>query len=70
MLIPCTKARAHTQRSLNMNERVHQEVKDYYGNRVQSTEDLLTNVCTISSAVFSKEAKEAKKLVHEDVLAK
>lgn len=51
-------------------ELVHQDVKDYYGKRVQNTGDLLTNVCTIDKDSFSAQAKEAKKLIHPDVLAK
>ena len=51
-------------------ELVHRDVKDYYGKRVQNTGDLLTNVCTIDTASFSALAKEAKKLIHPDVLAK
>jgi hypothetical protein len=51
-------------------EPVHQDVKDYYGKRVQNTGDLLTNVCTIDTASFSAQAKEAKKIIHPDVLAK
>ena len=53
-----------------MSDLVHQDVKDYYGKRVQTTGDLLTNVCTIGSATFSWQAKEAMKMVHPDVLAK
>lgn len=53
-----------------MSEVVHQDVKEYYGKRVQKTGDLLTNVCTVTSATFSTEAKEAMKMVHPDVLAK
>ena len=55
----------------NMSEElVHQDVKDYYGKRVQNTGDLLTNVCTIDKDSFSAQAKEAKKMIHPDVLAK
>ena len=54
----------------NMSEEVHEDVKDYYGKRVQGTSDLLTNVCTIDKATFSTQAKEAMKMIHEDVLAK
>ena len=53
-----------------MSEEVHEDVKDYYGKRVQGTGDLLTNVCTIASATFSAQAKEAMKMIHADVLAK
>ena len=51
-------------------ELVHQDVKDYYGKRVQSTGDLLTNVCTIGTASFSAQAKEAMKMIHPEVLSK
>ena len=53
-----------------MSSAVHQDVKDYYGKRVRATEDLLTNVCTVSSSTFSRQAKEAMKMIHPDVLAK
>ena len=53
-----------------MSEGVHSDVKDYYGKRVKATDDLLTNVCTVGSATFSRQAKEAMKLVHPDVMAK
>ena len=55
---------------VGMSEAVHQDVKDYYGKRVQKTRDLVTNVCTVGSATFSADAKEAMKLIHPDVLAK
>ena len=57
-------------KSATMSSAVHEDVKDYYGKRVRATEDLLTNVCTVSSATFSRQAKEAMKMIHPDVLAK
>lgn len=53
-----------------MSEEVHEDVKEYYGKKVQRTELLFTNVCTTDSASFSSAAKEAMKLIHPDVLEK
>ncbi len=49
---------------------VHDNVKDYYGKRVKTSEDLMTNCCTVDRNTFSSEVKDALKLIHEDVLSK
>lgn len=49
---------------------VHENVKEYYGKRVQKAEDLMTNCCTVDRDTYSSEAKEAMKLLHPEVLSK
>lgn len=53
-----------------MDERTHSEVRDYYGRRVETSKDLMTNCCTMDRDTFSSEAKEAFKLIHQDILSK
>ena len=49
----------------------HSQVKDFYGKRIQKSEDLQTNVCCfMDRESFSSEAKEALKLLHPEVKAK
>lgn len=49
---------------------VHDNVKEYYGERVKTSEDLMTSCCTVDRDTFSSEAKEAMKLIHPQVLSK
>ena len=49
---------------------VHDKVKDYYGKRVKTSEDLITNACVIDKESFSADAKETFKLIHPEVSAK
>ena len=49
---------------------VHENVKEYYGKRVKTTEDLMTNSCTLDRSAFSSEAKEALQQIHPEILAK
>lgn len=49
---------------------VHDKVKDYYGKRVKTSEDLITNVCVIDKESFTSDTKEAFKLIHPEVSAK
>lgn len=49
---------------------VHDNVKEYYGERVKTSEDLMTSCCTVDRDTFSSEAREAMKLIHPQVLAK
>ena len=49
---------------------VHENVQDYYGKRVKKSDDLMTNCCTLDRAAFSTDAKEARKLIHPEVLSK
>ncbi|MEI8027001.1 MAG: methyltransferase domain-containing protein [Pseudomonadota bacterium] len=48
---------------------VHLDVQDYYGKVLQTTEDLMTNACTTSSAM-PRYIKSAISNVHEEVIAK
>ncbi len=48
----------------------HQDVQEYYGKTVQSTQDLKTNVCTIQGRLkMKKSIKQALAAVHDDVKA-
>ncbi len=51
-----------------MNE-LHKQVQEYYGQELQSSEDLKTNACC-TMEVPSKEIKEALKQIHDEVLNK
>lgn len=48
---------------------MHDDVKEYYGNTLQHTEDLKTNACCTSSSL-PKHVKQALSKVHDDVLSK
>ena len=52
------------------SEVIHDSVKDYYGKRVKTSDDLMTNCCTVDKNAFSSEVKEALKQIHPEVLAK
>ncbi len=52
------------------SEVIHDSVKDYYGKRVKSSDDLMTKCCTVDRNAFSSEVKEALKQIHPEVLAK
>lgn len=49
---------------------VRGDVQSYYGKRVKTSADLMTSCCTMDVDTFSKEAKEARKLIHPEVLSK
>ena len=54
-----------------MAEETHKQVQEYYGQRVKSTDQLLTNVCTsITGEGGSVKVKQAIKNVHPEVLSK
>ncbi len=48
----------------------HKEVKEFYGKKVKTRDDMVTNVCLISPDSMPQEAKEVMKLLHPDTLAK
>ena len=48
---------------------MHDDVKDYYGNVLQHSEDLKTNACCTSSSL-PRHIKQALSKVHDDVLSK
>lgn len=49
---------------------IHDNVKEYYGKRVKTSEDLMTTCCTLDRDTFSSEAKEARQQIHPEVLSK
>ena len=53
-----------------MADETHKQVQEYYGQRVKSTDQLLTNVCTAITGEGSAKVKQAIKNVHPDVLSK
>lgn len=53
-----------------MAEETHKQVQEYYGQRVKSTDQLLTNVCTAITGEGSARIKQAIKNVHPEVLSK
>ena len=53
-----------------MAEEIHKQVQEHYGQRVQNTDQLLTNVCCIITGEGSAKVKEAIKNVHPEVSSK
>ncbi|KAI7801057.1 hypothetical protein IRJ41_018277 [Triplophysa rosa] len=54
--------------TLNMSSAVHENVKNYYGSRLETSEDLQTNAaCVMPSRPLAKSACEALRQVHPDV---
>lgn len=51
-------------------ESTHEKVKEFYGKRVKTTEDLISNACCIGRLGITSEAKEALKLIHPEVSSK
>lgn len=47
-----------------------ESVKDYYGKKLQSSDDLQTNAFKISTRNMSSTVKGALKLIHEEVSGK
>ncbi|XP_043568976.1 arsenite methyltransferase isoform X1 [Chiloscyllium plagiosum] len=46
---------------------IHEDVKDYYGRRVQKTEDLVLNMCVTPAQPLPKYIRDVLKVVHEEV---
>ncbi|KAA0702104.1 Arsenite methyltransferase [Triplophysa tibetana] len=56
------------RQTLNMSSAVHENVKNYYGSRLETSEDLQTNAaCVMPSRPLPKSACEALGQVHPDV---
>uniref|UniRef100_A0A671KFG0 Arsenite methyltransferase n=1 Tax=Sinocyclocheilus anshuiensis TaxID=1608454 RepID=A0A671KFG0_9TELE len=54
--------------TLSMSSAVHENVKNYYGSRLETSDDIQTNAaCSMSSRTLPKSACEALKQVHPDV---
>ena len=52
-----------------MNEKVIDNVKDYYGELLQSNKDLQTNACVLNQqGPVREDVKEALQLCHEEVV--
>ena len=57
--------------SADVNEsQVHDDVKEYYGKTLKSSDDLKTSACTLASRRIPKNVRDALKLVHEEVTSK
>jgi len=52
------------------SEKTHEQVQEYYGQRVKSQDQLLTTACTVMSGEGSSTIKAAIKNVHPEVLSK
>jgi len=56
---------------MSKEEIILNDVKDYYGKQLQTSDDLATNACrTPSTAKTSKHVRRALSLVHDEVVAK
>ena len=59
---------------LNMSsedaDKVKESVKDYYGKRLKTSDDLQTNACKFEGRTMSPAVKSALKLIHEEVSSK
>ena len=51
-------------------DKVKESVKDYYGKRLKSSDDLQTNACKLGDKRMTPEVKNALKLIHEEVSSK
>ena len=48
-------------------DKVKESVKDYYGKRLKTSDDLQTNACKLDSKSMSPAVKNALKLIHDEV---
>lgn len=51
-------------------DKVKESVKDYYGKRLKTSDDLQTNACKFEGKSLSPAVKNALKLIHEEVSSK
>lgn len=51
-------------------DKVKESVKDYYGKRLKTSDDLQTNACKFEGRTMSPAVKSALKLIHEEVSSK
>ncbi|XP_031570586.1 arsenite methyltransferase-like isoform X2 [Actinia tenebrosa] len=49
---------------------IKESVKEYYGKRLKTTEDLQTNVCTQPCGKIPQHVKDALKMCHDEVISK
>ena len=52
------------------SEKTHQQVQEYYGQRVKNADQLLCTGCIVTSGDVSAKVKDAIKNVHPEVLSK
>ena len=51
-------------------DKVKESVKDYYGKRLKTSDDLQTNACKLGDKSMSPAVKSALKLIHDEVSSK
>ncbi|KAL9983969.1 hypothetical protein ACROYT_G006218 [Oculina patagonica] len=51
-------------------DKVKESVKDYYGKRLKTSDDLKTNACKLGETRMSSAVKSALKLIHDEVSSK
>ena len=51
-------------------DKVKESVKDYYGKRLKTSDDLQTNACKFEERTIHPAVKDALKLIHEEVSSK
>ena len=51
-------------------DKVKESVKDYYGKRLKTSDDLQTNACKLGDKSMSSAVKSALKLIHDEVSSK
>lgn len=51
-------------------DKVKEIVKDYYGNKLKTSDDLQSNACELERKTLSPAVKNALQLIHEDVSSK
>ena len=55
---------------LGEEQHVRENVKDYYGKTLKTSDDLKTDVCSLAGRKMPKIVKDALKMVHEEVTSK
>lgn len=51
-------------------DKVKESVKDYYGIRLKTSDDLQTNACKLGDNRMAPAVKSALKLIHDEVSSK
>lgn len=51
-------------------DKVKESVKDYYGKKLKTSDDLQTNACKLGDNRMSPAVKSALKLIHDEVSSK
>jgi len=51
-------------------DKVKESVKDYYGKRLKTSDDLQTNACKLGDNRMAPAVKSALKLIHDEVSSK